>query len=203
MPIAKLLTCLFMALAATLVIAGESPDDVLIETAEARITRADYDAALARIPADLRDAFATSSRRLTQLLNNLLITKTLATRARRVGLQPEPGMPMETPSDVDRALAAAQTRATEEAAGRDFDARQQSLMSTARENYLLNRAKYQRPEEVRISTILISTEGRGNESALALAQATRAKLAAWADFAALAKEMSEDKGSAPNGGQLP
>jgi hypothetical protein len=203
MPLAKLLTGLFLALAASLAIAAGSPDDVLVETAEARVTRADYDIAMARIPADLRDAFATSPQRLTALLNNILLTKTLAARARQVGIAPEPGLPTDTPADMDRALAAAETRAIEDAAKRDFDSRQQALVVTARETYLVDRQKYLRPEEVKISAILISTEGRGNDAALALAQATRTKLLAWADFNALAKEMSEDKGSAPNGGQLP
>jgi hypothetical protein len=203
MPLAKLLTGLVAALAAGVVIAADSPDDVLIQTAETQVTRADYDSALARIPPDLRDAFATSPQRLTALLNNIVLTKTLAARARQAGLAPEAGASTDTPADLERALAAAETRAIEDEAKRDFDSRQQALTATARETSLLDKRKYQRPEEVKISAILISTDARGTEAALALAQSTRAKLLAWADFAALAKEMSDDKASAPNGGQLP
>jgi len=180
--------------------AGESPDDVLVETAQMKLTRADYEAALARIPSDLREEFATSSRRVGTLLNNLVITKTLAARAQHKGLQPDAG---DTPADRDRALAAAETRAIEEAAGSDFDARRASFLATARETYLLAKDQFRRPEEVRISAILISTEGRGSDAALARARASRDKLVAWADFGALAREVSDNKESAAAGGQLP
>jgi peptidyl-prolyl cis-trans isomerase C len=183
--------------------AVESPSDVLLETAEAKLTRADYEAGLARIPADLREEFATSPRRLTLFLNNLLISKTMAGRARLQGLQPEPGTAQDTPADVERALAAAETRAIEEAAGKEFDAKRDALMPAARETYLLAKDEFNRPEQVRLSAILISTDGRGDDAALALAVATRDKLRAWADFAALAKDVSEDKDSAAEGGHLP
>ena len=182
--------------------AGESPDDVLIANAFTKLTRADYDAALTRIPADLREEFATSTRRLTMFLNNILITKTLAAQAVRAGLQPEAGLPNDTAEELERALAAAQVRAVEEAAARNFDARRDTLVPTARESYLLAKEKYQIPEQVRISLIVISREGRSGDAALTLARATRDKLLAWADFAALAKEVSDDKATAAEGGSL-
>jgi len=183
--------------------AAESPNDVLVESREVRLTRADYEAGLAQIPADLRDDFATSPRRLTMLISNILVAKTLAARARAAGLEPDASLPKETPADVERALAAAQTRKIQEDAGRDFDSRRESFVPVAREKYLLDKDRYRRPEEVRLSAILISTNGRGDDEALELARATRAKLVAWADFAALAKELSDDKGSAADGGRLP
>ncbi len=181
----------------------ESPSDVLLETAEVRLTRADYEAGLARIPADLREEFATSPRRVELFLNNILIAKTMAARARQQGLQPEPGAAQDTPAEVERALAAAETRAIEEAAGKEFDAKRSALLPTARETYLLAKDEFKRPEQVKLSAILISTEGRGDDAALALASATRDKLRAWADFASLAKDVSEDKDSAAEGGHLP
>ena len=190
-------------LVAAIASAADSPDDVLVRNAQVSLERSDYTTALERIPRDLRDEFATSARRITALLNNVLITKTLAARARLAGLQPEPGLPQDTPADLERALAAAQTRATEEAAGAEFDARRDVNRVIARETYLLATNEYRRPEEIRISAILLTSEGRGKDAALALARATREKLIAWADFSALARELSDDKASAPNGGQLP
>lgn len=193
----------FSAIAASVAWAGDSPDDVLIANALTKLTRADYEAGLVRIPAEMREEFATSPRRLTMFLNNILISKTLAAQARLDGLQPEAGFPSDTPEEIERALAAAKLRAIDEAAGSDFDARRNTLVATARESYLLGRDNYQRPEQIRISAILISSEGRGNDAAQALARATRDKLLAWADFTALAKEISDDKATAAEGGHLP
>jgi len=206
MPQAKMCLLALVALSATfagLASAAGSPDDVLVESAEVKLTRADYDAGLARIPEQSRYEFAMSPRRVTALVNNILVTKTLAARARASGLPPDADVPQEAPADLERALAAAQIRVIEEAAGREFDARRESLLPAARETYLVHKDKYRRPEEVKLSAILIAAEGRGEEGALALAAATRAKLVAWADFAALAKELSADKASAAEGGRLP
>lgn len=182
--------------------ASGSTGEVLVSSHEIALTRSDYDEALTRIPEDKRAAFAASASRLTAFVNSLLVTKTLAERARRAGLPPEPGMPQTTPVDIERALAAAQLRVIDAEAAREFDARQQGFAAAARENYLLNDTKYVRPEQVSVSAILISSAGRGDEAALARAKATRDKLVAWADFAVVAKEVSDDKASASQGGQL-
>jgi peptidyl-prolyl cis-trans isomerase C len=206
MPKAKTHFLALAALAVTvsgLAFASGSSDDVLVESAEVKLTRADYESGLERVPEASRLEFAMSPRRVTMLINNILVTKTLAARARANGLQPDANLPQETPADVDRALAAAQRRALEESAGRDFDARRESLNPAVREKYLLGKDQYRRPEEVRLSAILISAEGRGDSAALALAKATRVKLVTVADFAALARELSDDKASAADGGRLP
>ena len=67
-----------------------SPDDVLVRTPEMVITRADWEAELTRIPDDQRVAFATSPQRVQAALNNLLVNRTLAERARAKGLDKDP-----------------------------------------------------------------------------------------------------------------
>lgn len=191
--------CTFVASGVTLAV--ESPD-VLASSREVTLTRGDYEAALAKIPEDKRIAFASSATRLTSFLNNLLVTKTLAERARKAGLQPEPGMSLDTPYDIERAYATAEVRRVDSESERAFDANLAGFAAAARENYVLDANKYVRPEQVRLSAILIATEGRGGEAALALAKATRDKLGAWADFAAVAKASSDDKASAAEGGDL-
>jgi len=199
----SLLPIALFAAAVSLPSRGESPDDVLAETSLVKITRADYDAAIANIPGALRDEFATSRSRLTMMLNNILTKKTLAAQAKQAGLQPDPEVSSNFPDDVEAALAVAQLRAIEQAAADDFDARRNSLVGAARENYRLAKDQYQRPEEIKISAIQISTQGRGKDAALALARSTREKLVSGFDFAALARQLSEDKASAAEGGQLP
>lgn len=73
--------------------------------------------------------------------------------------------------------------------------------------YEANQARYKTPEERRASHILIRADKQGKEDELKAAEEKAAKLLAQlqanpADFAKLAKEHSQDPGSAQNGGDL-
>jgi len=195
---AALLFCLAGAVAA-----ADTPDDVLVDAPQAKVTRADFNLAMERIPPDMRAAFRSNPRRVSQLVLNLLTTKLLAARARAAGLQPPAGVPADSARELEQALAAAEANAIDESAGRDFDAKLRSMEPTIRENFLVSKDKYRHPEKVKISIIAIGTEGRGDEGAVAFARATRERLLAGADFAAVAKEVSQDDTSAADGGALP
>ncbi len=69
-----------------------------------------------------------------------------------------------------------------------------------------NQDKFATPEQVRASHILIRTDPSASEAdrkaAREKAEALRKRAVAGEDFATLAKENSEDPGSAPNGGDL-
>ena len=90
----------------------------------------------------------------------------------------------------------------EEAAGREFDAKSSEYKVKAKELYLIDRNKYRSPEQISASQILFDTKRRTPEEALALANETRRKLLAGADFAAIAKEMSDDPSARNNGGEI-
>jgi peptidyl-prolyl cis-trans isomerase D len=62
--------------------------------------------------------------------------------------------------------------------------------------------EYTTPEQVRASHILLKTEGKDEAAVRAQAEEVLKKAKAGADFAALAKQYSQDEGSAPNGGDL-
>src|SRR5690349_21561067 len=62
--------------------AQSAADEVLAENGLAKLTRADYETDLLRIPPEMRGEFAASPKRLTTMLNSLLIDKTLAQEAR-------------------------------------------------------------------------------------------------------------------------
>jgi peptidyl-prolyl cis-trans isomerase D len=62
--------------------------------------------------------------------------------------------------------------------------------------------EYTTPEQVRASHILFRTEGQDEAAVRAQAEEVLKKAKAGADFAALAKQHSQDEGSAPNGGDL-
>jgi peptidyl-prolyl cis-trans isomerase C len=179
-----------------------SPDDVLVENSMAKLTRGDYEADLLRVPPDLRPAFASDPKRLTLLLNSMLIAKTLAAEARAAGVDREPEVARMLALETDRALAQVQIRRIEEAAGAEFDAKTETMLVKAREDYAVQKDRYRGSEEVQASHILFSTETSSPEAALARANETRAKLLAGADFATLAKEISDDPSAKTNLGEL-
>src|SRR5688572_10220489 len=62
--------------------------------------------------------------------------------------------------------------------------------------------EYTTPEQVRASHILLKIEGKDEAAVRAQGEELLKKAKAGADFAALAKQYSEDEASAPNGGDL-
>lgn len=74
--------------------------------------------------------------------------------------------------------------------------------SMAKEAYSAEPERYQRPERVSAAHILIKTEERSEEDALALAEELHARLVAGEAFGDLAQEYSEDEGSSEAGGAL-
>ncbi|HUF47175.1 MAG TPA: peptidyl-prolyl cis-trans isomerase [Vicinamibacterales bacterium] len=68
--------------------------------------------------------------------------------------------------------------------------------------YRENIAMYSTPEQVRASHILLKTEGKDEAAVRAEAERILAQVQAGGDFAALARQHSEDEGSQANGGDL-
>src|SRR4029453_12735808 len=167
-------------------------DDVLAENGLAKPTRPDYETDLLRIPPDRRLEFAANPRRLTTLLNSLLIDKTLAREARDAGLDRDPEIVRRLALETDRFLAQVMLSRIESEAAAAFDAKEKEFLATAREAYVLNKQKYQLPEQIRASHILFDPMKHGNNAALALAKETRARLLGGANFATLATELSDD-----------
>jgi peptidyl-prolyl cis-trans isomerase C len=90
----------------------------------------------------------------------------------------------------------------EDAAARAFDARRAQFEPRARELYLARRDAYRVPEQVAVSHILFDTKKRSKEEALKLAQETRAKILAGADFNDTAAQVSDDPTAPKNHGRL-
>jgi peptidyl-prolyl cis-trans isomerase C len=197
----------FLALAAVLVTgplaAADLPNDVLVRTRWTELTKADVDAALSRVPSKMRFEFASSPKRVQALLYNLLVTKTLAAQARAHGTPPASSFPPGVGSDEERALAFAELARIETDAAKVFDAGKADFEVKARELYDIDRDKYRTPEEVRLSDIAVSIKERGEDGALARAKEARARIVAGADFAAVAREYSDDPTTRDKGGALP
>jgi peptidyl-prolyl cis-trans isomerase C len=194
---------------ATLIIAADciaqaqkAGDEVLAENAAVKLTRADYETDLLRVTPEMRGEFAASPKRLTMMLNTLLLDKTLAKEARDVGLDRSEEIARRLALETDRFLAQAMIGKIENDAAAEFDAKQADFLAAARETYMLNKEKYRRPEQISASHILFDPAKRGNDAALALAKETRAKLLAGANFATVAAEVSDDPTAKTNGGGL-
>jgi peptidyl-prolyl cis-trans isomerase C len=194
---------------ATLIIAADcvaqsqkAGDEVLAENAAVKLTRSDYETDLLRVTPEMRGEFAASPKRLTMMLNTLLVDKTLAKEARDAGLDRNEEIARRLALETDRFLAQAMIGKIENDAAAAFDARQADFLAAARETYVLNKEKYRRPEQISASHILFDPAKRGNDAALALAKETRAKLLAGANFAIVAAEVSDDPTAKTNGGGL-
>ena len=187
---------------ATAPAAEADPDQLLAENGRTRLTRGDYDADIQRLPAEMREEFASDAKRLSSYLTNLLIVKTLAADARAAGLENDPVLQRRIALEVDRALADAQLRRLEQAAGKEFDAKADDFAVKAKELYMIQKDKHKVPEQVSASQILFDTKRHTPEEALALARETRAKLLAGADFAATARAISDDPSAKSNGGEI-
>ncbi len=179
-----------------------APDEVLVESATVRLTRADYEAELQRLPPANRAGFGSDPKRVISLLNNMLVGKTMAAEARKEGLDRDPLVQRRMALEADKVLVEAEVQRIEARAGAEFDAKVERYLPKARERYLVDKDKFVVPEEIEASHILFRTDARSEAAALVLAQQAEKKLMAGAEFAAIARESSEDQATKSGGGRL-
>ena len=181
---------------------AQSPDTVLVSNSLAKVTRADYDAELLKLPPDIREGFANNPRRVYELLQRMLVQKSLAAQARNAGLDKRPDVKARLDFEIEKFLSTAQIEALDAATAAEFNANMAKYEARARELYLVDKAAFTSPSQVSATHILFDTKKRGAESAHKLAIETRAKLAAGADMGKLAREVSDDPSSSQNAGTL-
>ena len=173
-----------------------SVEQVLIESGTVRITNLDFEADLMRIPPEHRPEVLASKARIAKLLENLLVTKTLAAQARSAGIDREPVMSKQIEIAADKLLAQEQTnRITKTITVPNFDAR-------ARELYQVDIEKYTVPTKVRVSHILVDTKNRTPEEALQRIKQVREQAVGGKKFEELALEYSDDPSVKGNKGDL-
>ena len=199
----RIFAAVLLCLSAASVLAAQPESDLVIaESARARLTLADYDAELAKLPAASRAEFALSQTRLRQYLDNLYIVRALAADARAEGLDKDPVLSRQIAMAVDKLLAQAQVERIEAAAAVAFDKSEEKYSARAREMYDVNRSRYAVAERVKAAHILVMFRNGNKDAAREKTEAIRARLAAGADFAKVARETSDDPSVATNGGEL-
>ena len=195
---------LALAVATAVCAQTPNPDEFLAKNADTTMTRLDWEADLTRIPAPSRIGFASDPKRVQATVNNILVGKTLAARARAAGLDKDPVVQRRIELEADRVLLQRWIDKLEADAGAEFDRKGGANLPRARELYLLDKTKYDIVESVSAWHVLFTpAKHGGSDGALTAAKDARAKLAAGADFATLAKEISDDPSAKNNGGHLP
>jgi len=183
-------------------LAAMAPDTVLADNGIARVTRADYDLELTRLPPNMRSGFATSEKRVVDLINRLLVTKTLAAQADARGIPKEPEVARRIEAEFERVKAQMMTQRIELDAAQRFDADVKRWELRARDVYAVDAKRFELPEQVSASHILFAFSAHKPEEARKLAAEARADVLAGKDFNELAREKSEDGSAKQNAGRL-
>lgn len=175
-----------------------TPETPLLRGPDLTLTVADYQQALLGLVAEKRRREVDQDPvKRRELLFELYAERLLAREAQRRGLDQQPEIQAQIAQSQRKILVNALVQ-QERAALKlpDFTA-------LAEEYYLTHRQNYQYPERIRAAHILWKTPCACEEEAKrAQAEATLKELRAGADFAELAKQRSDDQGSAANGGDL-
>ncbi len=159
------------------------------------VTTVDIQADALRIPADNRKSVLNKAETVLQLSNNLLIRRAFAAQAEAAGLANDPVVQAAMQIARDRVLSD-QFFARMDAANKPADS---VLEALARANYKSNPKRFDLPEETRARHILIRLD---TPEAKVKATEILGELQKGGDFAVIAKEKSQDPGSAAQGGDL-
>ncbi|MCG6966809.1 MAG: peptidylprolyl isomerase [Chromatiaceae bacterium] len=192
--------CALTLFAATVAVADQS--SVIAAYGDTVLRTDELAAEVHALPAASRERFAKSARSRDNLVVDLLVRRQVAARARQEGIADDPAVRYRLQLLEERLLYEVYMQRAEAAMPDEA-----VIERMARDEYRAHRERYVTPEAVRASHILLRVnakpgEGRDHEQAMALARELLDRLKAGADFAQLAKEYSEDPGSARKGGDL-
>lgn len=175
--------------------AALAAETVLAETPNAKVTTTDVIGDALRIPAEIRKANLAKPENVLQLVNNLVIRRELAAKAEAAGVASDPG--------VEAALRVAREKVLSDALFARIDAankpKPEVVERLALASYKSKPERFQMGAETNARHILIKGD---TPDAKAKAEAILAQLKAGADFATMAREKSEDPGTATSGGSL-
>jgi peptidyl-prolyl cis-trans isomerase C len=193
----------FAAFAALIISSGatqaQTPlpaDKVLVSNSRTSITYAEFEAELSRIPAHEQFEFLLDKVRVAQLVENVLINKTLAIEARQQKLDQLPRAQAEIQVQTDRVLARYRGQQIQD------ETPKIDYLAAAREIYLANPEKTTIGERHDIWHVLVSTKGRTLEQAKSRAEDIRKRLLAGESRESLAQTLSDDSTAPQNKGDL-
>lgn len=176
------------------------PDKVILAVGDEKITAGEFAKFIETLPEQVRGQARGSARR--SLAENLIKIKLLAQQARRDKADQESMFKLQEAYQIDNLLAVyylnnyLKTAKISDAEERKYYDDHKNEYEAIHARHILIRFKGSRvplkPEQKDLS----------EDEAMALAQDIRKRLASGADFAQIAKQESDDPGSAANGGDL-
>ena len=173
-----------------------TPETVLASNDTVRVTKADFDAEMSRIPETERFEFMLSRTRIATLLENLLVNKVLAKEAIEEKLDQDQKVKDEILNQTEKILAKYRgQQLLRETKLKDFTA-------AAREAYLVEPKKSTRPARYKPWQILVSLVGRDKDVALKRATEARERVLRGDELDAIATDFSDDPASKKTGGVL-
>ena len=170
-------------------------EPVLAETGNVQVTTVDVMGDALRIPPEARKINLTKPESVLQLANNLVIRRDLAAKAEAAGIANDPAIAAAIRIAREKVLSDALFARIDAASKPTPEAVDRLALAT----YKSNLTRFEAPAETTARHILIKAD---TPDAKAKAEAILAQLKAGADFDTLAREKSEDPGSAVNGGAL-
>jgi peptidyl-prolyl cis-trans isomerase C len=189
------LRCSFFAAVISAPLALHAAEPALLEAGAVKVESTDIEGDALRIPLETRKTTLASPESVHQLANNLVIRRALAAQAEAAGLSNDPAIQAAIRIARDRVLSDA-LFARMDAANKPTAAALDALAIT---NYKSNPQRFNLPEETSARHILVAMK---TPDAKAKAAAILQELKSGADFEKIARERSEDPGSASQGGAL-
>ena len=157
----------------------------------------DIEGYLLRVPVDRRAELRASKDRIAAIADNVFVTRSLAQKARALGLDKDPTVQRRMAQVQDGLLSDVYAQHLEKTAP------QINLEPRARELYLAEPARFRLPEQVHVEHILIGLNGRTREMAEERARKVYEEVKSGKeDFLALAARLSDDPDKKRNGGDL-
>lgn len=184
-----------LLIAAALAVASAG-DDVVARRGTAALTLDEVDARLEEVPADIRAGFMNSPDRIEQVVSQLLLVEQIANEAVADGLDKDPSFVPQLELARKRILAKMKLDRERASATTKVDA-----AALANERYIADTEKYFSAESRSARHILLEATD-SNEKVRLAAEQVRTRLRAGADFASLARELSDDLGTRNEGGMI-
>lgn len=184
----------FLLVSALPMLAGAQGPGIVIQRDGVAITTADLESELRRMSPEVRAAMLRNPDDMGRMSSNLLLRRVLAKQAEDAGLDKDMLNQATIRIVLDRVLSELQLARMDE----KVKVNDQALTDRALSLYKANPARFERPTEVRIRHILLAN-GTGTREQ---AEQLLTQLKNGADFEKLAREKSNDPGSAAKGGDL-
>lgn len=195
----KIILLLTVALAAAAVSAAPAKlpaNTPLVVNGPIVVDSTDFEGNMLRIPENRRSEVRMSYERVATIVDNMFIARSLAARARELGLDKDPAVQKRLQQVQDGVLADLYVQKAEK------EAVIGNLEQRARELYKAEQDKFVTREEVYVQHILVNLSGRTRDTALQRARKALEEAKAGEDFLSVAARYSDDPDKKRHGGDL-